>query len=53
MWKRGTSAAEGTDRYDGQYRALNGAHLHFEVHLGSQVLDPLRYLNIQNDLVEE
>ncbi len=30
-----------------------GPHLHFEVHLGSQVLDPLRYLNIQNDLVEE
>jgi len=29
-----------------------GPHLHFEVHLGSQVVDPKRYLNIQNDLTD-
>lgn len=27
-----------------------GPHLHFEVHLGSQVVDPKRYLNIQQSM---
>jgi murein DD-endopeptidase MepM/ murein hydrolase activator NlpD len=27
-----------------------GPHLHFEVRIGSQVVDPERFLNVQSDL---
>ncbi|MCA1949033.1 MAG: M23 family peptidase, partial [Treponema sp.] len=36
--------------YIGNTGLSTGPHLHYEVHIGSDVVDPLKYLNIRASL---
>jgi len=46
--KRGEHVQQGqTIGYIGNSGISTGAHLHYEVHIGSDVVDPIKYLNIK------
>jgi len=38
--------------YIGNTGLSTGPHLHYEVHIGSDVVDPLKYLNIRSSLAK-